>query len=358
MRGWSVFILVLASIPLFGCGGRSGPGVVMTERVRPPFLVEERRALFGQPLGKFACPPPISPVRDLIVEGFFADRDGSVVNPAAWARYREAVRPLTLFETQVTAISDAFVRSRPPERSAALCTLQWLESWASQDALLGRMSRQGSEDRVWALAAVSASYVKVMDTQRAARAEAWIRRLAAEVMVKPSAGDNARTYQAYWAAAAVGLAGAATGEKPLYAWAVAQLRQGLAQVAEDGTLSQELARKSKSLQFHALALMALVQTAELAAQNGTDVYRDSGNGLSRLGNRVIEGLDDPSAFERLAGARQDWIGELNGEYLAWMEPYFARIRDRRLIPWLSRFRPLRLPAFGGDGTLLYGVKDL
>jgi hypothetical protein len=52
------------------------------------------------------------------------------------------------------------------------------------------------------------------------------------------------------------------------------------------------------------------------------------------------------------------VGELNGESLAWMEPYFARVGDQRLVPWLLRFRPLRAPWFGGDATLLFGVPQL
>jgi poly(beta-D-mannuronate) lyase len=355
-----LLVLILALVPLPGCGGRSGPGVVLTERVRPPFIVEERRALLGQPLGRFSCPPPTAPVRDLTPESFYGDRDGSIVNPAALARYREAVRPLTVFEAQVTAIGDAFVRSRPAERAAAACTLEWLDAWAAQDALLGRVSRQGLQDRASALVAIAASYLKVMDVQRSPRAEAWVRRLSAAVLASHASpsGGGAKDHQAYWAGAAVGLAGAVLNEKPLYAWGVGQLRQGILQIAQDGTLPLELARKSKARHYHDLALIALVQLAELAAQNGTDLYRDPDGGLRRLGNRVIESLDDPGVFERLTGARQEWMGELSGGDLVWMEPYFARVGDRRLVPWLTRFRPLRLPAFGGDATLLYGVKDL
>jgi len=333
---------------------------LLTAGVRAPFNVEERRALMGASLTRFTCPPPNVPMRDLVPEGFYADRDASVVNADALARYRDAIRPLTLFQFQVTSISDAFVGSRPADRAPARCALDWLEAWAGQNALLGRVSRQGVYDRTWALVAIAAAYLKVAGEQPSPKVEAWIRRLAEETLAYQTSrtGDDTRNNHAYWAGAALGLAAAAVDQKPWLTWAIGQFRLGMSQVAENGTLPLELARKGQALHYHDFALIPLVQIAEVAFQNGSDLYREAGGPLGRLASLVVTGLDDPSEFGGLTGVGQTWISGLNGIYLVWMEPYYARTRDRRLVPWLERYRPLRAPWIGGDATLLYGAKDL
>ena len=150
----------------------------------------------------------------------------------------------------------------------------------------------------------------------------------------------------------------AVNDKELFTWGIERYRLGISQIQADGTLPLELARRSKARYYHNFALMPLVLIGEVAAQNGIDLYGEGGGAIHRLAGRVIDSLDDPVFFERAAGVRQDWVGEISGGSLAWMEPYFARVGDQRLIPWLLRFRPLRTPWFGGDATLLFGVPQL
>ena len=349
-----------------GCG-RPQPvaGVIVTERLRGPFDVAERRALFGRSIDRFDCPQSLPPVRDVLVEGFYTDKDASVVNRQAMLRYREAIRPITDYEWQIATISDTVVRSSPPNPATARCALERLDAWADQGALLGRINPQGAQVRTWALSSLASSYLKLRDAEgleaiKGRRVEAWIRQLASEVTSYYSArtGSDALNNQAYWAGQASILAGVAVNDKGLFTWGIERYRLGISQVQADGTLPLELARRSKARYYHNFALMPLVLIGEVAAQNGIDLYGEGGGAIHRLAGRVIDSLDDPVFFERGAGVRQDWVGELNGESLAWMEPYFARVGDQRLVPWLLRFRPLRAPWFGGDATLLFGVPRL
>jgi poly(beta-D-mannuronate) lyase len=131
-------------------------------------------------------------------------------------------------------------------------------------------------------------------------------------------------------------------------------RAAAAQIRADGTLPLELVRKSKARHYHLFALTPLVLIAEAGARNDLDLYGERGGAIHRLVGRVVESLDDPGDFERLTGAKQDWVGAFGGGSLVWMEPYFSRFRDPRLAPWLARFRPMRHPWFGGDATLCFG----
>jgi poly(beta-D-mannuronate) lyase len=101
--------------------------------------------------------------------------------------------------------------------------------------------------------------------------------------------------------------------------------------------------------------MPLVLIAEVAAQNGMALYGECGGAIHRLARVVVDSLTDPGFFERTTGERQDWVGNLTGDSLAWAEPYYTRFGDARLVPWLTRFRPIRHRWFGGDATLAYGV---
>ena len=98
-----------------GCARQAPPpqAVIRTEPMRPPLDVEARRALVGREIGWFVCPAVPDPVRDLFTEGFYTDADSSRLSAEAYARHQEAVRPLAGFEAQLTALGDAFVRSRP-----------------------------------------------------------------------------------------------------------------------------------------------------------------------------------------------------------------------------------------------------
>jgi poly(beta-D-mannuronate) lyase len=334
------------------------------EPLRPPFDVEQRRALFGQDVGRFTCPPPTPAVRDVLVDGFYVDRDSvAATSPEAWARYQEAIRPITVFENQVASLSDTFVRGRPAVPASARCVLEWLEAWAAEGGLLGQVNQQGQHERRWALSAVAWSYAKVqgeqsLDPAKRRRVEEWIRRLAAEVVgyTDRRGGTDARNSHAYWAAAGVMASAVALDDRTLFAWSVERYRAGVAQIQPDGTLPLEMARKSRARHFHNFALAPLVLIAETGARNDVPLYPERQGALARLADRVIAGLDDPTFFERAAGARQEWVGGFSGGSIPWAEPYYARFRDARLAPWLARYRPIRHRWFAGDATLCFGVQ--
>ena len=90
---------------------------------------------------------------------------------------------------------------------------------------------------------------------------------------------------------------------------------------------------------------------------------------------IIKTIQNPDYFkryteERLAVRKKGTISKFfNDPDLSWMEIYFSRFKDKRLIPYLKRLRDfndfeksrnrgLRNWRIGGNATLLWGTKIL
>jgi poly(beta-D-mannuronate) lyase len=307
------------------------------------------------------CATPPAPV-PLNLQGFYKPgTDSSEVDPDAMRRYRAATAVIADYENAVTRMSDAYLAAATRDAALARCVLDWLHAWAARGAMLKAESHQGEFVRKWGLAPVAATYIKVrtapsLDAEKKAAVEKWIARWAAIVRDDYDTGterSSRRNNHLNWAALAVLWAGVALDDRALFDWGIAKYRLALRQIAPDGTLPLELARKSKARHYHLFALAPLVFIAETAARNGIDLYDENGGALRRLVDRVLSSFDDASFFERATGETQQWIGALDGGKLTWMEPYHARFADARLKPWLDRFRPLKNRRTGGDATLLY-----
>ncbi len=332
----------------------------MAAELASPFALTDRA---DRPAATKAEPCPAAPAPvPLDVEGFYKPGTGSSeVDPQAMRRYRKATAAIAAYENGITRMSDAYLAARTRDAARAGCVLDWLYAWAAKSAMLKATSHQGEFVRKWGLAPVAASYIKIrhapsLDPARRAAVTAWIARWA-RIVRDDYSGHAERSSRhnnhLYWAALGVMWAGVALDDRALFDWSIATYRLALRQIAPDGTLPLELARKSKARHYHLFALTPLVFIAETAARNGIGLYAENGGALQRLVARVVSSLDDPSYFERATGVKQQWVGTLDGGKLTWMEPYAARFGDARLKPWLDRYRPLKNRRTGGNATLLY-----
>jgi len=314
---------------------------------------------------RFDCPTPPPPVRSLLFKGFYADagQGSSIIDAKAKQDYDEAVRPISRFEKSISEFSDLYVRGLPPRAEAARCVQDWLFSWAKADALLGKASRQGGFVRKWSLAAVATSYLKVRDdpilkTEKKAGVERWMVRWASVVKNDYSTGlnrESRRNNHLYWAAWSVTAASVVLNDRKLFEWGIEGYRSALGQIQEDGTLPLELKRKSKALHYHVFSIAPLVLIAESGLRNAIDLYGEKDGVLHQLIRRSVEALNSPDFFRHKTGRSQDWVGDLSGDKLAWMEPYYARFPNAAIEKWVRRFRPLNNRYLGGDMTLLYGA---
>jgi poly(beta-D-mannuronate) lyase len=334
-------------------------------QLRGPVDVSARRAAVGRTL---AAPPPVPvppPVRALNGVSYYTDANHSVADPALKRKNEEAFAPLRAFVAQVITQADGWMVSRPAQPAYAAHAVEALAVWARAGALLGEANRQGEYEREWTLAGLALAYLRVrdapgLDHRACADIEAWLVKLAE--LVRPNyehaARMSAANNHAYWAGLAVGAAGAAAQNRALFDWGLSRARIGIAQVRPDGFLPLELERKKLAFHYHLFALAPLVLTAELAAANGVDLYKEGSGAIRRLADRVIASLADPAPFATAAGAVQEVKRPPRGADLAWAEPYFARFRDPQLAPLVAAARPLRDDRLGGDLTAAFGVPDL
>jgi len=361
-------IVILCSALVTACALRQGAADPDTATLKSPIDVQARRTLMGVAVGPFTCESPPIPMGDVLPESFYTDPAGSIIDPERFAARTRIVKPLGDFGSGVTRMADRWLGSKPPQPEAARCALGWLDAWARAAAMLGRVTNQGGYERKWILGGVAQAYLRLrdapdLDSRAKARVERWFARLAQEVRTyydrrATSRRTDIRNNHLYWAALAVAASGIAVNDGGLFAWAVEQYRFALTQIAAEGTLPLEVARKGKALHYHVFAVMPLVMIAEMGAANALDLYGEHDGALRRLVDRAVEGLHDPSYFERLTGTTQDFGGSLSGWHVAWAEIWYARFHDPAVSDLLRRYRPARNAWLGGDATLAFGVRDL
>jgi poly(beta-D-mannuronate) lyase len=334
------------------------------QALRSPFDVAAAREARGQPAGYFACPGVPKGVKDVEFGGYYADRGAgsSVVDKQAEAAYRAATADINKFQADLTVMADRYAASQPVDPKFAACALDWLAAWAAIEAMLGKANDQGGYVRKWALAPLSASYLKVrdepsLDAAKKQAVEAWIKRYANIVYrdYDPEQRESRRNNHVYWAAWSVGLAAVVTDDKKLFDWSMDKARLGLRQVTAEGILPLELGRKSRAYHYHVFAAAPLVMVAELGLRNGVDLYAERDGALKRLVDLVVANFEDESFFAQKTGVKQDRSGSNKASHFPWLEPYFARTQDPAAAKVIAKLRPLRETRVGGELTMYYGV---
>jgi poly(beta-D-mannuronate) lyase len=360
MRRWSI----VGTLLVIGC---SSPGEPLALRITPPPL--RPATLHGPyrlrpPAGPRAPAPelrsPPAPVHDVMGVSYYTDAHRSEIDPALKAQNEAEEAPMHELGRIVNALSDAYLEGGGTDPALAIRTVDALYAWASADAMLGRVNRNGLYQTQWALCAYALDYLKVrddpaLDPAKKARVAGWFRALAARLVAYadrfPRWPDHANNH-AYWAGLAMAAAGVASDDRALFDRGVAQFRIFLREVRPDGTLPRELARGKRALHYQLFAVAPLVMLAELAEANGVHLYEAGDHALARAVDRALAGLDDPAAFGAVAGAVQLVPGRSD---LAWLELWEARFPSARGRRWLDP-RPLVSGFLGGDLTLAFGAR--
>jgi len=313
--------------------------------------------------GKVApCPPAPPGVRDIeTISRYGEDRrenNSSVVDEEADQQYRADIKPIETFAKAITGRADDYVEGKSTAISDAQCALDWMARWATDDALLGKVNRQGEAVRKWELATFATTYIKIkdapVDSGKLDDVRDWIHALAVKVRDDYSTGTDRESRQnnhLYWAAWSVAAAGIATGDRSLFDWGVDRYRFALTQIRDDGALPLELDRRTRAASYHMFALAPLVMLAEAGEANGIPLYAENGNRLQKLIELNIAATGDLSAIGKLNGFEQENL--YSESSMSWMEPYYARTGDKRVIPWLMKYRPMGSRRLGGNMTALF-----
>lgn len=286
------------------------------------------------------CPVPPAPVIDVMSETYYSDSHHSIIDPVRHQRSREKVKPLRTFSNQIARLSDRLWLAK--DSNAESCLLNWLTHWRQAGALLGEANYQGEFERKWALSGIALVYLKIeplvswTPNQKAALTE-WLRKMAKRVRSdydQKLDRQSRRNNHIYWAGLAVMAGSIATGDRDLYDWGLAKLRQGALDVTADGFLPEELDRARRARHYQSFALQALMMSAFLSQENGMDLLALNNSALLRLAKKTIEGSQDDSVFLRATSTPQE---SLDPRDLSWTVIYLYLV-------------PMGLPAkkYGND----------
>ena len=288
------------------------------------------------------------------------------LNVAAQKSYEDAKANISRLEKESVKIAQDYVTGKVNSR-ARDCLLARLTLWAEKDALLSTNSNHtGKSVRKWALASVASAYLTIKSPRNAPGIEArqqelidqWLSKIAYQVRSDWSNRPvEKRNNHDYWAAWSVMVTSALVNDPDLFKWARRGLANGLAQINDQGYLSNEMKRKTRALTYHNFALQPLAMLAVFAEHSDSKLTNAERVALSKLVTATVNGINEPRVFKQLTGSVQNQQGLRTSYALAWMEPYAAYFGEYDLLlPYLQQFRPMKSTRMGGDMTRLFGTE--
>mgnify|MGYP002149635525 CR=1 FL=1 len=135
---------------------------------------------------------------------------------------------------------------------------------------------------------------------------------------------------------------------------MAQYRQGVGQVDEQGYLPRELSRQTRALAYHNYSMAPLLMIAAFAQANGLDLRAENADGLQRLAQRLESGLQDPKIFQERTGYPQTLEDLQDSNRFAWLEPYCALYSCApKTQDWKKKMEPFNSFRLGGEVTKVF-----
>ena len=278
-----------------------------------------------------ACSAPPPAMMDIDANSYYTDAHHSVIDPVLRARNIANTKPIEDFLDQV---------AKSASQGDAACALDWLNSWAGQRALTGKLSsEQAWYVRKWTLGGMALSYARVKPAASAAQRqaiEAWFKTLADATMAHSDAHQGTRNNHYYWEGLAVAAVGGVTGDERYLAWGRKVFEHAMGQVAADGSLPAEMERGAKALHYHVFAAVPLVMSASIL-----DIRSPQ---LDQLMRFTIAAAQEPSAMEQATGFAQE---RANASEMSFAIIYARHEGRAELMPAKANFQP----RLGGDLNL-------
>jgi poly(beta-D-mannuronate) lyase len=286
-----------------------------------------------------ACSAPPAAVIDIEANRYYTDKHNSIIDPVLRAKNIASVKPIDNFLDAVAHDASNYQAAPGKALADAQCGLKWMESWADQKALLGKMSsNQAYYTRKWTLGGLAMSYAKLKPAASEAQkrsVESWLKLLAEETVAHSDAYKGERNNHYYWEGLAVTATGAVTGDARFLAWGRKVFDEAMSQVAADGSLPREMDRAVKALHYHLFAVTPLVMMASIL-----DIQSPR---LDQLVKFTLDGVADPSYIQTKTGFEQERPHEPN----SWKAIY-----DRHTCGPRSPAEPTNWqPRLGGDLNL-------
>jgi poly(beta-D-mannuronate) lyase len=226
------------------------------------------------------------------------DPTQSRIDPANAAKEAARGKVLWDFTMNLGRMADQYLLSNPAKPEIADCVAHQLATWARANALTQNIEQNHEVGRhqaimlqAWSLAGFTFAYMKLgerpHDNPDDRDMKRWLRVLADSVMKEYS--DRGSTWyrkrssnHGLWAGLAVANAGIVLNEKAKLDFGLALLQEGLAVVAANGSLPEEMARGDRALLYQNFATMPIVALAAVAYANGRELTAAQQQALVRL----------------------------------------------------------------------------
>ncbi|MEP5153363.1 alginate lyase family protein [Planktotalea sp.] len=302
--------------------------------------------------------PPVS----LSFESRYKDNDlsRSEIDPQAEADAKAALKVLDDFISDLATRSDAALLVG--DGAEAACIMDALVHWAEADALsvLATPTVQltiGS--RLAALALITRKVAPISSPEHTAVVSAWLARRMKEQMTFWERAPNgaAQGNLRAWSALAGTATALLTHDPIMLGWSAWSVEYVACTANEDGSLPQEMSRKTRALHYQLHAVAPLTLAAAMLEENGISMLDRCGQALDRIVTFTMDDLNAGGiASAEHAGAEQTLNGGLDGVkdfQLAWGEAWLSLRDQASLETALSERRPLKYSKLGGDQTRIW-----
>ena len=324
-------------------------------------LAEEEKAYV------FACTAIQTPVVSLDHGSRYAakDKSRSEFDEACNADVNAQLPPVDDFISALSAAANQALRSEADRQVAVDCVLTGLATWAKADALSDLTTMNANLSKPPRLVGIAFAYAQIMPLLSAsddrALVERWLAERAHATMAyfdTDAPPKTSRNNLRAWAALGVARIGLTVGDAAMVDWADASVRLVVCDVAADGSLPLEMARKELALHYQVHAVAPLVVTAALLQAEGHDLFRACDNAIHRAVRFVVPAFDDPALVTGIAGHAQTYFNgkeDLRGFEMAWAHAYLTLFYAPALAEFTQQFGQLGNSKLGGRQSLLWGV---
>jgi poly(beta-D-mannuronate) lyase len=293
----------------------------------------------------YACPAAPMFGNTLDIDGYYTDKQYSVIDPKKLEAFNAASEGPTHLGQYASRAADAYLATG--SRAAAACVYSLLDAAAKADAWDGKMPNLvGVYMQNWMLSGTAIAYLKARDSgagsaEQDREIQKWFAVAARRVreyfdVQRTRPGSDAFNNHMYWAGLAVAAEGVADDDRDAFRWGLETYRMGVDAIQPNGTLTAEMNRGQRALHYHLYALGPLIILAEFGEANGMDLYAADGGAIQRLVKFCTAGLVDPSMVEKRTGAKQVVSLPYSGLDIGWAVPYVKRFSDAQLSALLAK----------------------
>jgi poly(beta-D-mannuronate) lyase len=303
---------------------------------------------------------PTPPTGRMVIPHHYLSGSYGPINPAEGP----ATAPYRSLDDVVSDGAARYVSTG--DSSEAVCVANLLTRWASAHTLLDYTDQESSQawfQVEWTLSSISLAWSVVESDPAIPAAQRkqildWMHRVAEYMFDQdPHPGDASReNNHAYWRALCATSVGILTSDEDMYRRGIAQFARAIGQMNADGSFPLEMARHENALHYQSFALAPLVMIAELARQQGIDLYNAEANGhtITDAVDFLVRASRDPALVKKYASEPQTFSLFSGEKPPAWLEFWAARhpgkTHEENVLSDLLT-TPLYDANIGGDTTI-------